>query len=360
MRVVHLCQRDDPEIGGANEVARALVPRLQQRGIHARILFLYGPPGEISKELTGFTETLGLRSKKDAWKGIQVLRSRLRELNPDVLHRHDMLSWPSFATAFGGSYRRFWHGHLPPTKDSVKQRAAWAINHRTLDRILCVSESIRGRFLAAGFSPDSLTVLFNGVDLDRFVPPTATERRQAKAALGLPPSEPVVGFVGRLHNAMKGVNDILRGFEYLPDSYRLLIVGGGPDEASLRQLAEYRNVATRIKWTGAVRDSAPYYRAMDVFAFASHFEPFGLVLLEATASGLPIVAYPVSGGAPEILSVLADSAVTLAERDPKEWAAEIQNAISKPRPERPDALETFNWDAVANRLTELYGTYADR
>lgn len=355
MRVVHLCQRDDPSVGGANEVVRALVPRLVERGIDAHVLFIYGQAGPICRELNGRAGILGLTNGRDAWKGLWLLRQRLKSLKTDVLHQHDMLLWTSMATACRRSYQRWWHGHLCASGERTRGQVALAVNRRTLDRVLCVSEPVLESYLSAGFDPKRVSVLPNGVDLERFRPASFRERVDAKAALGLSPEAPTVGFVGRLHCAMKGVDDVIRGFQLLPENFHLIVVGDGPDAADLRTLARSLGVAHRVRWVGAVSDTVPCYRAMDVFSFSSRHEPFGLVILEAVASGVPIVAHPVAGGAATLIEAFRGQGIESVEREPEAWADAVKKAMRNELPKQaPVQLASYRWDEVASRLVQLY------
>jgi phosphatidyl-myo-inositol dimannoside synthase len=178
---------------------------------------------------------------------------------------------------------------------------------RTADVVTVVSRYTRGR-IAAAFGPDAaLEPLPPGVDAAVFHPdPGARLDLRRRYGLG---DAPVVTCVSRLV-ARKGQDQLVRALSpvraRVPGA-RLLLVGDGPDAARLRRLAQEHGVAEHVVFTGAVPAAElPAHHAVgDVFALPCrtlggglNVEGLGIVLLEASASGLPVVAGD-SGGAPE-------------------------------------------------------------
>lgn len=168
--------------------------------------------------------------------------------------------------------------------------------------------------------------LVNGVDLARFVPraagglaaasgpgaaaaagspaksatasaaarpaasPAAASPAAASPAASPAAARPlVVGTVGGLRPE-KDHATLLAAFAQCPDTTRLQIVGGGPLDASLRSQAHALGIADRVQFVGPVADTAPCYAQFDVFVLSSRTEQLPLVLLEAMACGLPVVA----------------------------------------------------------------------
>jgi len=178
---------------------------------------------------------------------------------------------------------------------------------RNADVVTVVSRYTRGR-IAAAFGPDAaLERLPPGVDAGLFHPdPAARADLRRRYGLG---DAPVVTCLSRLV-ARKGQDQLVRALPLVRarvPGTRLLLVGDGPDAARLRRLAQAHGVARHVVFTGAVPAAAlPAHHAVgDVFALPCRtrgggldVEGLGIVLLEASASGLPVVAGD-SGGAPE-------------------------------------------------------------
>lgn len=142
-------------------------------------------------------------------------------------------------------------------------------------------------------------VIGNGVDVERFRPDAAL-RRATREALGLAASDIAVVFVGHEFDR-KGLPLLVEAVAELPDRFHLVVVGGTPDmvEAAASDCAR-RGVADRVHFVGRQPDPRPYLVAGDVFALPSAYEAYPLVVLEALACGLPVVATPV-GSVPDLI-----------------------------------------------------------
>lgn len=155
--------------------------------------------------------------------------------------------------------------------------------------IVAVSEDLRQDLLTFyDLNPDQVRVVYNGVDLDAFHP--HVDGGPVRVEHGIDEDTPLLLFVGHEYER-KGFDDILQALARLPDEVQLLTVGGGhqePWKARARELG----VADRITWTGYVPDEdlPAHYAAADVFVFPTRYESFGLVVLEAMATGTPAVA----------------------------------------------------------------------
>ena len=136
----------------------------------------------------------------------------------------------------------------------------------------------------------------NAVDVEFFSPDSARAPTVR---------EPEVLFVGRLHDAQKRVSDVLKALWLLPEAWRLRVVGGGPDEAALRRLAEELGVRERVSFEGFIGDTRrlrDLYRRADVVAMPSTYEGLPMVLLEAMSCGTPVVGSQI----PAIAGVVRD------------------------------------------------------
>jgi glycosyltransferase involved in cell wall biosynthesis len=124
-------------------------------------------------------------------------------------------------------------------------------------------------------------------------------REAARAHLGLPQDAWVVGNVGRLHPD-KDQATLIRGFAqalpHLPAGSLLAIMGSGKLEGTLKALAAELGVSESVCFLGQVSAGRRFFRAFDVFALSSDHEPFGMVLLEAMAAGVPVIGTDCGGG----------------------------------------------------------------
>jgi glycosyltransferase involved in cell wall biosynthesis len=181
------------------------------------------------------------------------------------------------------------------------------------DLVICNSRSLRRQALAIGIAPSSKLVLLgegssNGVNLARFAPGPSTVRKK----FGIPHDAPVIGFSGRL-TADKGLPELLEAFaavlRHVPDAYLLLVGWFDAAEDALDFGVRTRIEGhPRIICTGFVVDTAPYYRAMDLMVLPSWREGFPNAVLEAAATGVPVIAAQCTGSCdaviPEVTGLL--------------------------------------------------------
>jgi glycosyltransferase involved in cell wall biosynthesis len=191
--------------------------------------------------------------------------------------------------------------------------AAERISARFVQVVLCNSESVRSEAVALGIAPPEKIHLLgegssNGVDVDRF----STGPSDARGWLGIPCDAPVVGFVGRLTED-KGIPELVEAFDAIlcgqPEA-RLLLVGwfDAAEDALSAQVRDLIESHPRIVCTGFVSDTAPFYRAMDVMVLPTWREGFPNVVLEAAATGIPVITTLCTGSrdsvVPEVTGLL--------------------------------------------------------
>jgi glycosyltransferase involved in cell wall biosynthesis len=184
-----------------------------------------------------------------------------------------------------------------------------ALTNQLSTRVLAVSRSVEDFNLRVeGLAPERVTYLPNSVDLAEFRPATAAERAAARAAFDLPAHAFVIGGVGRL-TPQKNFGLLLAAAAPLlaeNAETTVAIFGSGPEEAALRAAAP-----AGVRFLGAVADRTAIYRALDVLILPSRFEGLPMTVLEAMASGVPVLASAVDGvreiATPDVHALLAPS-----------------------------------------------------
>jgi glycosyltransferase involved in cell wall biosynthesis len=198
-----------------------------------------------------------------------------------------------------------------------------------------------------------IAVIPNGVDLDRFRRPTSAERLSARTRLGLDASDRVFVFIGH-EFGRKGLPVLLQSLTHARGSL-LLVVGGDHRQIETAQRqSRQAGVAERVLFVGRQSDVLPFLHAADVFVLPSAYEANALVLLEALACGLPVIATPV-GGATAIVSVGETGFLVPADaRVIGERMQQLSNEDLEPWSERARASATaFSWTFIAQRYLEL-------
>lgn len=230
----------------------------------------------------------------------------------------------------------------------------WA--YQRADVVIGVSHQVRRELLAAGVDDHRLRVIANGVDLDEFRPPTV-----ARSTLGLPQGMLLL-FVGDIKTPRKNLETLLRALVRTADA--TLVVVGNTAGSPYPELARKLGLAARVKFLGYRRDIPQLMRAVDLFVFPSRYEACSLVLLEAAASGLPIVAAQSTGGT-ELLTRECSVLVNDPDDD-TELAAVLGELLASPATvERMGVAaraiaETHSWQAMASRYLQIYRELGER
>lgn len=235
------------------------------------------------------------------------------------------------------------------------------------DIVTFVSRYSRHRISAALGPWAALEALSPGVDADQFRPdPVGRARIRAIYRLG---DAPVVVCVSRLVRR-KGQDMLIAAWPTVRQTCpaaRLLIVGGGPDEERLRRLAATSPAADAITFTGDIPHDqlAAHYQAGDVFAMPCRtrgggldVEGLGIVFLEASATGMPVIAGD-SGGAPETVR-RETTGLVIDGRNPTELSAAVTRLLSDAdlratwgAAGRRWVRDAFSWQSSADRLADL-------
>ena len=215
------------------------------------------------------------------------------------------------AHRFKPIYIALWATDLPvigvhPAFGDYQRRSRKLFAHLFRKRLslLGVSDAVRDdmRKCLPKWPTGRIRTLYNRLDIQA-VQASQLPRAEARADLGLPAQAFIVGNVGRLHPD-KDQATLIQGFAkalpQLPAGSQLVIMGKGRLEHDLKAQANELGIAAQVNFLGQVPDARRFFRAFDVFALSSDHEPFGMVLLEAMAAGVPLLA-TACGGAKEVV-----------------------------------------------------------
>lgn len=171
----------------------------------------------------------------------------------------------------------------------------WLLAKKT-NKIIAVSNMVKDYIVSRDWiAPSGVEVVYNGIDIAAF--DSSIGKKEARERLGLDKDTPLIGIVARL-SRQKGHVYLFRAMamirEEVPDA-RLIVVGSGPLEQSLKEEVSMLGIDSAVSFLGARRDVPVILKAMDLFVLPSMWEGFPVALLEAMASGLPVVAASVGG-----------------------------------------------------------------
>jgi len=235
---------------------------------------------------------------------IRAARTAVINEAPHVIHANSIRSGLVMSAAtLGFGVPVIWHVHdlLPrhPLSSVIRLVACGFRSNHIIAVSQAVAKRCEGRL--SRFFSGRVTTIHNGVDGERFRPDTRS-RNETRHALGLQ-AKTAVGIVGQL-TPRKGQLELIEAFgemsRAVPDTI-LLVVGepifnrDGDYAASLGRAAQRSGVTDRIRFLGAREDIPAIMRALDLLVVNSSVEPFGLTVIEAMASGTPVLATAVDG-----------------------------------------------------------------
>ena len=303
LRILHFLS--GLEVGGKERQVLQLCARARRAGHAAELLLFDTPfrgtrldfdPGELRVHFVQ-------RGPGFDWRFARAVAALVRALAPDVLHAHNdtALFYAGLVGALLGRRRPATCGtlHTRPGHATRKGRLVTRLASRRLDAVTAVSRELAQVCLQDGWVA-RCDVLWNGVELEEFAPPASgpgAPEAAWRARLEVPADCFLVGHVGRF-DPVKRQRDLLAATRLAAREVPLatVFVGQGPGRASF--LAELR-AGDPVRTVERVEDVPGFLRALDAFALCSAHEAAPRVLLEALASGLPVVATAV-GGIPEI------------------------------------------------------------
>ena len=218
---------------------------------------------------------------------------------------------------------------------SLNQRLYTARNARLERRafalagtVVAVSRATAGELVEIGVEAERIRVIRNGIDTEEFSPPVAYEGvASARAAAGLATGGTLGMFVGDLQTRRKNLDTVLAALARVPGLR--LAVAGDTRGSVYPALARKLGVDERVDFLGFRRDTATLLRAADFFVLPSRYDTFGLVILEAMATGLPVITGPKAGAA-EIVAA-HDAGIVLADQeDVGACAAAMRHFVDEP------------------------------
>src|SRR6266566_247913 len=329
MRVLHIIAPG--EIGGLERVVQLLAHGQARDGADVHVAVVL-EPGSSDHALVASLAAGGITPHPIAVPGRAYLRERTaildlaRRIHPDVVHTHGYrpdvvdatparrMGIPTVTTVHGFTGGN-WRNRL---YECLQRRA-----YRSFDAVIVVSRPLKEQLLRNRVPADRIHVVQN--TWQETAPPL--DRSTARRGLGVSAEGFRIGWVGRL-SAEKGPDvllDALVHLTHLPLS--VSIVGNGQEQQSLLARAKRLGIEQQIRWHGVVPDAARYFAAFDVFVLSSRTEATPIVLFEAMAAGVPIVAAHV-GGVPDVVS--SAEAALVPPADPVALAAAIRAVYRDP------------------------------
>lgn len=356
-------QRYHPALGGAETHVRALAEEQARRG-HDVTVATSGERGEEHIDGVRVVRFPARHWRGDylfpPWLPMKGLQAFLVRERADILHAHSYRfhTVEAAARASGATSTPLVvtaHGFYPPENalvalsrasyDAMRGRRALA----QASRCIAVTTHEIEHYAALGVARDRVDVVPNGIPESAFEPGHGADFRKEHAVDG-----PLVVFLARLAHD-KGVRDLARAAALVPGATFAFCGRDAGEGAALRRLA-----GANVRVIGPVDDPRDAYAAADVFCLPSHYEAFGIVLLEAMAQGAPIVSTK-TGGIPE---VVGDAGMLVEPRDPEALADALRSLLEDPTRRRQLAEKglaratRYLWPGIVDQVMEVYARAA--
>jgi glycosyltransferase involved in cell wall biosynthesis len=299
----------------------------------------------------------------------------ITEFNPDIIHIHHPFLLSSIAMMYGKKlgvpkiltlhtqYDQYAY-YVAPIPEIITQEAIKIIVSNLADKTDCIttpSESMKGLVKNYGIE-NRIEVIPNAIRLDSFRENDELKCFEIKKKYNIKKDDKVILFVGRVAPE-KSIDKIIKVLALIKrkliNKVKLLIVGEGPAMNGLKQLVQTLQAEKDVIFTGAVsyEEIQHYYKIAYVFAIASTSESFGIVTIEALASGLPVLAIR-APGAVDILNDGVDG--LLVDNDVEKFANALERIIKEPELREKlsrGALKTskkYSIDTISERMLNLY------
>ncbi len=322
---------DDPSKD--KPVHQYVLKALSREEFNPTICYFYGNEKDSFMAQDGIPAiSLGLtrdQFRKFSLATVKKLKRVMDEKKISIVHcqRHRPLVHAGFAIRGTGAHALFYTVRATNVLRNWNRRLVFRFIGRRISKVICVSQGVRDYVASkAGWFPSrKLCVIHNGVDMERFH--VTTSKREARKFLGVPEEGFYFGIVARLKKAK--CHDILllafkRVMERFPDT-RLAVVGDGPLEERLKQLAGELGTEEKCHFTGRVdyHQVPEAMKAFDCFVHPSFREGLGVAILEAMASGLPVISTDISG-IRDIFETKALIGEVVSPRDERALAAAME------------------------------------
>jgi glycosyltransferase involved in cell wall biosynthesis len=232
-------------------------------------------------------------------------------------------------------------------------------SYRNAGVVVAPSKKIRLELESIGVPADRIRLVHNGVDLREFSP-NSESRRSIRIQIGLTDDVPLALFVGDIRTPRKNLDSVLKALVLVPKLH--LAILGAEERSPFPAMAESLQVSARAHFVGFKRNVSEYMCAADLFVFPSRYEAGTLVLLEAAASGLPIVTARSAGGC----EVLDSGAAEILDdaNDFRKLAAALRGLVDSPDRRKSAGAaaravaEKYSWESMSQSYLEIFSAAA--
>ena len=345
------------EAGGAELQLAMLLRRTRHE---SDVVTLYNP-GVVAAQIRADGSTvrdIGMRRNTELGALLR-LRKIIRDGRYDVVHAHLYRSqiyarpaaWLAGTPVIISTEHSIGETHIERRKMTATVRALYLVSELFSDATIAVSDTVRDRLVRWGVPARKITVVPNGLEIDDLAfDPVA--RASTREQFDITPQTFVIGALGRLDENKRVDLIVEAAAPLLSDACKILVIGRGDDQARLEAAAAQLGVAEHVIFGGYQADTAAMLSAFDLYVAASVQETFGLSVLEALASGLPVLYTT----CPALIGIHTEAARQV-EGSVTSLRAEISKAVDtalRPRVVDRNVFEHYGAESTIRQIDDLY------
>lgn len=330
MKILHIIT--SLKLGGAEKFVTDIVEIQRKKGYCVDVLLLCDKKNYFYIK----NAVIGVNDLNAKYKNIHSIARIIKEGNYNIVHSHleDSKVWTAFASFLdrGMYFKRLFkrekvvkrvyltteYNLEKRNEKSILGSFMGKIIYGRYKKIICTSNIIQKNLQKYKYiekkGKDYLTVIEKGIDLKKFSQAEPLNRE----SLGFLDEDRVLVMVSKLEQS-KNHETLLKAMGLLPKKYKMLLVGDGSKKESLIQLGKELKVSNRVIFLGNRDDIGNILKTSDIAIQSSHFEEFNLGVVEAMASGIPVIVSDIA----ELRNTVKESGMTFKNEDPRDLAKKI-------------------------------------
>jgi len=355
MKVLHVITGLDA--GGA-ELQLAMILRRTRHESDVVTLYNPGPVAEMITDQGTTVRNIGMQRNTEL-PALMRLRKLIKDGQYDVVHAHlyraQIYARPAARLAGTPVVLTTEHSigetHIERRKMTRGVRALYLSSEMFSDATIAVSDIVKDRLVRWGVRPGKVTIIPNGVDTDE-LGFDAEARERVRAQFGISPQTYVIGALGRLDPNKRVDLTMEAAAPMLGEKCKILVIGRGEDQPRLEAAAKRLGVTEHVIFGGYQSDTTAMLAAFDLYVAASLQETFGLSVLEALASGLPVLyttCPALDGIQTERARMGAGTVDALRDEIRKEF-----DTGRRPRVADNKVFARYGIESVVSRIDDLY------
>lgn len=355
MKVLHVITGLDA--GGA-EIQLALILKYTRHETDVVTLYNPGPVADLIRDGGTSVRDIGMRRNTEI-SALLRLRSLIAEGRYDVVHTHLFrtqiygrpAAWLAGTPVVLTTEHSIGETHIERRKMTSAVRGLYLASELFSDATIAVADVVKERLIKWGVSGRKITVIPNGLDVPALAFDPAA-RQRVREQFGISPDTYVIGALGRLDPNKRIDLVVEAAMPVLGDRCKILVIGRGEDQARVEAAVDRLGAREHVIFGGFQSDTAAMMASFDLYVAASVQETFGLSVLEAMASGLPVL-YTVCPA----LDGLPTSQARQVPGTVEGLGTEIRKAVEAgPQPREADetVFASYGMQAVVKKIDDLY------